>query len=159
MYSWRLFHIAAFIYYICHYNYSNLLTNFSKHRDLFPVDTKTNRRGKIAQKLGTLAVLAEHPYLVPSTYMVAHNHLQVSFERIWCPCLAHHTSTKCVWCIDTHIGKTIHTSKRKLLFHISRFLGHSLEQEPSVFCFVNSFNTDPQAPLAMMAKPTSLYPW
>lgn len=41
----------------------------------------TNASGEIAQRLRVPAALPEHPCLLPSTYMVTHNHLQFQLQE------------------------------------------------------------------------------
>jgi hypothetical protein len=75
--------------------------------DLLKSSTNVLRQNSflgLAQWLRALAVLPEDPGLIPSTHMVAYNHLQLQFQEVLCPLLtAKDTSSHMV---QTHTGST-----------------------------------------------------
>lgn len=71
-----------------------------------PYIKKRNRgTGEIVHQLRAL-VLSEDQGSTPNTYMVAHKHLKLQFQRIGRPLLVS-ADTAYTWCTDSHAGKTL----------------------------------------------------
>lgn len=49
---------------------------------------KTTGAGEISHQLRTLAAFPADLYSISVTHKGAHNHLEVQFQGMWCPCLA-----------------------------------------------------------------------
>jgi hypothetical protein len=53
-----------------------------------------------------MTALPEDQDLIPSTHMVAYNHLKLQFQGIWLPLMAS-VGTACLWYKVTHAGKLL----------------------------------------------------
>jgi hypothetical protein len=59
----------------------------------------------MVQPLRALADIPEDLGLIANTHMVAHNHLQLQSQGIWCPLLAS-TGSACTWSTYRHADET-----------------------------------------------------
>ena len=72
----------------------------------------------MAQQVRALAAPLQDVGWVPSNQKVAHNYLKYQFKEFQSSLLPF-IGTACIWCIDTHAGKTHKTdTSQKIFFKI-----------------------------------------